>query len=158
MAIYLKIDKINGGATEKNHKEWIKLESLQFGVSRAVSMTVGHATSREAGQPSISEIHVTKPMDNASIDLFGWSVSKYDAKTLKIDIVSTGREDAYATYTLEKAVISGYSMSTGAEDHPHESISFSFIKIEEKFTPVGADQTAGKPVVKGYDIELGKAI
>ena len=158
MAVYIKIDWITGGATEKNHKDWIKWESLQFGVSRAVSMTVGHATSREAGQPSISEIHVTKPMDNASIDLFGWSVSKYDAKTLKIDIVSTGRDDAYATYTLSQAVISGYAMSSGAEDNPNESISFSFTKIEEKFTPVGADQKAGKPVVKGYDIEVGRAI
>jgi type VI secretion system secreted protein Hcp len=157
MAVYLNIPGVKGGATEKNHEGWLKVDSLQFGVGRAISSPVGASSSREASQPTVSEITVSKPMDNSSIELFGWSVSKFDSKTLKIDIVSAGRDDPFTQYELENAVISGYSVSAPGEGMPMESISFNFTKIQEKFMPVGADQKAGTPVVKGYDLALAKA-
>jgi len=156
MSVYVQIPAITGGATETNHTGWIQVDSLQFGVGRALNNPLGHATSREAGQPNVSEIHVTKQMDSASIELFGWSVSKFDAKQIKIDIVSTGREDPFTTYTLENAVISGYSVSVAGDSMPSEAISFNFTKIEEKFTQIGADMKAGSPVVKGYDLAVGR--
>lgn len=156
MAIFLFIPGIKGGATEKKHEGWVKVDSLQFGVGRSLNNPLGAATSREAGQPNVSEIHVSKPMDNSSIELFGWSVSKFDAKQVKVDIVSTGREDPFTTYTMENAVISGYSVSVAGDSMPSESISFNFTKIEEKFTQIGADMKPGSPVVKGYDLAVGR--
>jgi len=156
MALYLKIPGIKGGATEKNHEGWVKVDSLQFGVGRSLNQPTGAATSREAGQPNVSEVHVTKPMDNSSIELFGWSVSKFDAKKVIVDVVSTGRDDAFTTYTLDNAVISGYSVSASGDSMPSESISFNFTKIEEKFTQIGADMKAGSPVVKGYDLATAR--
>jgi type VI secretion system secreted protein Hcp len=158
MAVFVKIPDITGGATEKKHVGWIKVDSLQFGVGRSLNNPLGAATSREAGHPTISEIHVTKSMDNSSIELFGWSVSKFDAKKVVVDVVSTGREDAFTTYTLENAVISGYTVSTAGESMPSESISFNFTKIEKKFIQIGADMKAASPVVKGYDLALGREI
>ncbi len=157
MAIYVNIPSIKGSATEKNHEGWLKVDSFQFGVGRAISSPVGGGTNREASQPSVSEITISKPMDNSSIELFGWSVAKFDAKTVKIDLVSAGRDDPFTQYELTNAVISGYSVSGGAEGMPHETISFNFTKIQDKFTPVGADQKAGTPVIKTYDIALAKA-
>src|SRR5262245_26475844 len=116
MAVFLHIPGIKGGATEKKHEGWVKVDSLQFGVGRTISTPVGAATSREAGMPNVSEIHVTKPMDASSIELFGWSVSKYDAKKVKVDVVSTGRDDPFTTYTLDNAVISGYSVSAAGDN------------------------------------------
>jgi type VI secretion system secreted protein Hcp len=156
MAVFLFIPGVKGGATEKKHEGWVKVDSLQFGVGRSLNNPLGAATSREAGQPNVSEIHVSKPMDNSSIELFGWSVSKFDAKQVKVDVVSTGREDPFTTYTLENAVISGYSVSVAGDSMPSESISFNFTKIEEKFTQIGADMKAGSPVVKGYDLAVGR--
>lgn len=157
MAVFVNIPGIKGGATEKNHKDWIKVESLQFGVGRSLNNPLGAATSREAGQPNVSEIHVTKPMDNSSIELFGWSVSKFDAKQIKIDIVSTGRDTPFATYQVDNAVISGYSVAASGDSMPKESISFNFTKIEEKFIQIGADMKPGSPIHKGYDLALGQA-
>jgi type VI secretion system secreted protein Hcp len=159
MSVYLQIPDITGGVTEENHTGWVQVDSLQFGVGRNLNNPLGHATSREAGQPNVSEIHVTKQMDNASIELFGWSVSKFDAKDVKIDVTSTGRTDKpFATYTLSNAVISGYSVSTAGNSQPSESISFNFTKIEEKYMTIGADnKTVLSTVVKGYDLALGKA-
>jgi type VI secretion system secreted protein Hcp len=157
MAVYLFVPGIKGSVTEKNHKDWIKVDSMQFGVGRAISTPVGASQQREAGQPSVSEITVSKPMDNSSIELFGWSVAKFDAKKLKIDIVSTGRDDPFTQFELENAVISGYSISAPGEGMPSESISFNFTKIQNKFMPTGTDQKAGTPVVKAYDLAEAKA-
>jgi type VI secretion system secreted protein Hcp len=156
MAVYVKIDGIKGGATEKTHKEWVKVDSLQFGVGRSLNDPYGHATSREAGFPKVSEVHVTKNMDNSSILLFGWAVGKFDAKQVKIDVVSTGRGDSpFTTYTLENAVISGYSIASHGESLPTESITFNFTKIVENFVTINADMTPGNPINKGFDLALG---
>jgi type VI secretion system secreted protein Hcp len=99
-------------------------------------------------------------MDSASIELFGWSVSKFDAKKVQIDVTSTGKTDKpFASYTLENSVISGYSVSAPRDGQPTESISFNFTKITEKFVSYGADnKTVLATVVKGYDLALGKEI
>jgi len=159
MAVYLKIDGINGGATEKSHNQWIKVDSLQFGVGRSLNDPYGHATSREAGFPKVSEVHVTKNMDNSSILLFGWAVGKFDAKPVKIDVVSTGRGDTpFTTYQLTNAVISGYSIASHGEALPTESITFNFTKIVENFTTINPDMTPGQPINKGFDLALGTPV
>src|SRR5271165_570142 len=160
MSVYVQIPGVTGGATETNHVGWIPVDSLQFGVGRALNNPLGHATSREAGQPNVSEVHVTKSMDSASIELFGWSVSSFATKKVQVDVTSTGRTDKpFATYSLDNAVISGYSISAPRDGSITESISFNFTKITEKFTSYGADNTTVlATVVKGYDLALGKPI
>jgi len=156
MAVFLFIPGIKGGSTEKNHEGWVKVDSLQFGVGRQLNDPYGHATSRESGFPKVSEVHVTKGMDTASIELFGWSVGKFDAKAVKVDVVSTGRSDSpFTTYSLDNAVISGYSVAAGGDSLPTESISFNFTKIEERFVPVDANMKSGSPVNKGFDLAKG---
>ena len=158
MSVFLFIPGIKGGATEKNHEGWVKVDSFQFGVGRNISMPLGAATNREAGTPNVSEVHVTKSMDMASIELFGWSVAKFEAKKVKVDIVSTGRDDPFTTYALDNAVISGYSIAAAGDGMPTESISLNFTKIEERFVQVGADMKPGNPVTKGFDLATGKQI
>ena len=60
MAVYVQIPNVTGGATEQNHTGWIQMDSLQFGVARSLNNPLGHATSREAGQPTVSEIIAPK--------------------------------------------------------------------------------------------------
>jgi type VI secretion system secreted protein Hcp len=157
MSVYLYIPKINGGVTEKNHKQWIQVDSMQFGVHRNVRSDIGRATDRETGAPTVSEVSFAKTMDESSIELFGWAVAKWDAKECKIDIVSTGRDDPFTTYKLTDAVISSYSVSSPSEGTPMEMLTLNFTKIEKKFTPIGADMKPGTPVTKVYDLATAKA-
>ena len=69
MAIYMKFGDVNGDVTTEGYKNWIELNSFQFGVSRAVSSGAGGAT-RESSAPSISEIVVTKLFDSSSAKLY----------------------------------------------------------------------------------------
>jgi type VI secretion system secreted protein Hcp len=156
VAVFVNVPGINGGATEQNHKQWIPVDSMTFGVNRNISMTTGATTGREAALPNLSEVHISKDMDLSSIELYGWAVSQYTAKCVKLDIVTTGRADPFTQYQLENCVISGYSVSAGAS-MPVETISFSFTKCTVKFTPIDETMQPGSPVTKGFDVSTGQA-
>jgi type VI secretion system secreted protein Hcp len=157
MAIYLKYDGIDGEATHQDHQKWIDISSMQFGIGRAISTPAGSTANREASEPSVSEVTLSKQMDGASPKLFTESATGNVGKTVKIDLVSTGSPgNTYVTYTLTNALISAYSVSTGG-DRPSESISISFTKIEYKFIPYDANNKAGTPVTVSYDLATTKS-
>lgn len=157
MAIYLKYEGIDGEATHQDHKKWIDIHSLQFGIGRGISSPVGSASNREASEPSVSEITVSKLMDAASPKLFTESATGSTGKEVKIDLVTTGSPGlTYVTYTLTNALVSGYSISSGG-DRPSESVSINFTKIEYKFTPNDDKNAQGTPVTVAYDLATAKS-
>jgi type VI secretion system secreted protein Hcp len=157
MAIYLKIDGIDGDVTAEGHEKWINCESLSLGVARAIHTPTGSSQERESSAPSISEIVLTKVMDVSSAKLFQEAcVGK--SKAVKIDLVKTGDKlENYLEYTLTNCLISGYSVSSGG-DKPSESLSLNFTKIEMKYTPYDNEHNPQSPMPAGYDISLGKKL
>ena len=157
MAIYMKFGKIKGDATHAEHKEWLTIESLQWGVGRAIMTPSGSSRNRETSEPSVSEVTVTKNMDASSPSFFTEAVTGVKGAEVKIDLVSTGNPGrTYATYTLTDALISQYSMSSGG-DRPAESISINFSKIEYKYLPSKTENTAGNQTVVSYDLATTKS-
>lgn len=157
MAIYLKYDGIDGEATHQDHKKWVDLGSMQFGVGRAISTPAGSASNREASEPSVSEIVITKTFDSSSPKFFTEACTGAAGKTVKIDLVSTGSPGAtYTQYTLTNTLVSAYSVSSGG-DRPSESISLSFTKIEFKFIPYDDKNKAGSPITVSYDLATTKS-
>ena len=158
MPIYLKFDGIDGKVTAEGHEQWIAVDSLQWGVGRAISSVIGTAKDREASKPSISEVSVTKLMDESSPLIFTEAcVGK--SKPVQIHLVTTGTDslDTYMEYSLEDCMVSGYSVSSGG-DRPSESVSLSFTKMEMKFIPYDDAGKATSPIPAGYDMALGKKI
>ena len=157
MAIYVNYDGIQGEATQQDHKKWIDVLSLSWGVGRGISTVAGSGNNREASEPSVSEVSIVKAFDAASPKLFTESCTGNVGKTVKIDLVSTGNPGVtYCTYTLTNALISSYSVSSGG-DRPTESISISFTKLEFKFTPYDDKNKAGTPVTVSYDLATTKS-
>lgn len=157
MAIYVKYDGIDGEATQEDHKKWLDVSSLQWGVGRGISMTSGSTANREASEPSVSEVTLTKMMDSSSPKFFTESCTGAAGKKVVIHLVTTGSPgNTYAEYTLTDALVSSYSMSSGG-DRPSESISLSFTKLEFKFTPYDAKNKAGTPISVSYDISTTKS-
>ncbi|MEZ5666432.1 MAG: type VI secretion system tube protein Hcp [Alphaproteobacteria bacterium] len=160
MAIYMKLgDKIKGNVTAEGFKDQIELHSLQWGVGRGISTPVGSSANREASAPSISEVTVSKELDNASAQLFTEATTGKADQGLKceITIVKTGDKlEEIAKFTLENTMISGYSLSSGG-DRPSESLSLNFTKVEYKVTPTQPDGKAGDPVTSSFNLATGKA-
>lgn len=154
MAIYLKYGSITGSVTESQHKNWIELNSFQWGVGRSISSPTGSSTTREGSNPSISEVVVTKPQDSASPNLFIDAVAGQMNTEATIEFTATakGKVATYLKYVLTNTGLSGYSVSSGG-DRPSESLSLNFTKVVWTFTPTAADLT-GTPDTVGYDLSL----
>ena len=136
MAIYVEIGKIKGNVSADGHKDWIEVNSMSFGVGRAIPMMVGSQTNREATHPSFSEISFSKEMDDSSPYIFRESVVG-EGKQIKVHVVKTGANklESVVEYTLEAALVSSYSItSTGGQ--PSETFTISFTKIEMKYVVV----------------------
>ena len=88
MAIYMKFGDIPGDVTTQGFKDWIEMNSFQFGVSRGVSSGAGGST-RESSSPSISEIVVTKYFDKSSAKLYQDSVAGSFDKKVQIKMTTT---------------------------------------------------------------------
>lgn len=155
MAIYMKYTSpaVNGGVTTTGFTQQIALNSLQWGIGRGVSAPTGKSSNREATTPSVSEITVTKELDEATEGLLKEAFNGAGKATAVISFVRTdgGGGVAYLEYTLSNVMISGWSTSSGG-DKPSKSFSLNFTKIEVKTTPQKDDGTAGDPSTVTYDL------
>lgn len=157
MAIYVKYEGIDGEATHESHKKWLDVGSMSFGVNRSISTPSGATTNREASEPSVSEVTISKLMDSASPKLFTESATGAAGKKVQIHLVSTGSPgNTYVEYTLHNALVSSYSVSTSG-DRPSESVSISFTKLEYKFIPYDDKNKAGTPISVSYDLSTTKS-
>src|SRR5438309_9455361 len=118
MAIYMnyKDGAVKGDVTESKHDKWIELKSFQWGVGRGISSPTGASADRESHAPSVSEIHVTKDQDVASVGLLTEALQGQGAKS-KIEFCRTNKDqmEVYLTMEMEETMISGYSVSRGGE-------------------------------------------
>jgi len=158
MAIYLKWDGIDGDATHDEHQSWITVESFQWGVGRAIATPVGSTKNREASEPSVAEVTISKQMASDSVYIFQEACTGQVGKEVKIHLVSTGSPgQTYLEYTLTDTLVSGYSVSSGG-DRPMESVTLNFNKVEMKYIPLESNNESGSPVTKGYDLVTTKAV
>src|SRR4051812_35296833 len=156
MPIYMQYKGIDGDATQAGFKDWIKVESFHFGVGRGISTQTGAALNREASEPSVSEITVTKLLDKASGNLMQNVCTEKKGVDCKIAFVSTGDPgEKYLEYTLTNTLISGLSVSSGG-DRPTESVSLNFTKVEIEVKPLQQDNTGDGPFKFAYDIAQAK--
>ena len=157
MAIYMKWDGIDGAVTTKEHEKWIELNSFQFGVGRAIGSAARGAATREATEPSISEITISKRLDKSSTKLFMDAVAGDLSATVKFKFTTTTKDkvDTFLAFELTNCGVSGHSISSGG-DAPVETLSLNFTKI--MFTYTERDpKIAGSPDTVGYDLlTMGK--
>jgi type VI secretion system secreted protein Hcp len=157
MAIYLKVDGIEGDATHEQHKKWLSVDTVQWDVTRNIAKRLGHMANREATEPVVSDILITKQVDASSPKLFREACTGKQGKTVVIDFVTTGSPgDTFLQYTLSDSLVSSYSVaSTG--DRPSENLTLSFTKMEMKYTPYDQSHKPGAPIVTSYDLTTTKS-
>ena len=159
MAIYMDYDKkrVKGNVTAEGYQDLIDLGSFSWGVGRGISMEPGAIANREASRPSISEVTISKSMDNATPGLFKDSVSGDAGALVVIQFVQTGASkiETYMKYTLENCLVSSYSVSAGADGKPIENISLSFTKVIMDYCASDSTNKAGSSNKLGYDLVKG---
>ncbi len=158
MPIYLKIAGVDGESRIAGHEKEIEVSSLQFGAGAAIDTT---SAGWAGGRVSMSEITITKQLDNSSTILLqkicaGTHYEKATFTFTKHGTDAAGANEAYLTMVLEHCFISGFSLSSGGE-RPSESVSMAFKKINVKYGTQAKDGsvTATSPEF-AWDLEANK--
>ncbi len=157
MPIYMKFGSIPGDVTTDGYKDWIELNSFQYGVGRSVSSGAG-GNSRESSAPNVSEIVVTKHFDKASAKLYQDSVAgTFDTKVeIKMNTTTKNKTETFLSFELVDCGVSSYSLSSGG-DNPMESLSLNFLKVMVTPTPLDKSGQIKKGDVVSYDLLAMKA-
>jgi len=157
MPIYLQIDGIEGDATHQEHRKWMDIEAIHWDVSRNMNTSAGSAANREASEPTISEVILTKVSDSSSTKLFKEACSGRTGKRATIHLVTTGDPgETYIEYQLTNTLIASYSIDSNG-DRPLETVKLNFTKMEVKYIPFDDNHTPQSPMIASYDLATTKA-
>lgn len=149
--MYMQYGTIKGDSLATGHTGWIDLGNYQFDIEKPTSIGSG---IQESGVPKISAITITKTMDSSSTQLMQEAFAG-TGQTVKIDLVKSssvaGQPFTYGEYVLSNAIVTGYSVSSGA-DVPTESINISFTKITFTYTPQNNDGSPGTSSTASWNL------
>ena len=126
--------EIKGNSQEKDHKDWIVIDSWSLSCGRLIS-TDNH---REVGVGQVAEMTFSKTTDIASPNLFiealtGKSLEEATLHIIQTSGSSTGKNEPYIELTLKEPIISHYSINNGSGDRPTESFLINFEAIKYKY-------------------------
>jgi type VI secretion system secreted protein Hcp len=138
---FLKIDGIDGGATDKTHKSWISVDSFSLGAHSS-------GGGGGAGKTTIQSFTITKSIDKSSPLLFLGSAGGKNYKEMVLSFArkAGGTQMDYLKFTFDNVLISGITDGTSQNETPKEQVTFNFQKCKETFVPISSDGKAGTPV------------
>lgn len=157
MGLYVKFDGIDGESEDKDHKNWSDAISFSQSSGTAGGGQVG--VSRNVGDAQLSDITITKVLDKAGPKLFEALANGKIIPKIQIHVTSnfvdSGRT-TYLAYELTNVRLTGYTISGGDNDRPHETLALR--PATEKMTYTEADSAGKKKgnVEFGWDLNKGQ--
>lgn len=158
MAIYLKFGNVKGNVTADGFAGQIAVVSVEFEVSRQVSMEAGNLANRESTKPTLSHIELTKWADNSVAALFKESVTGSAGQEATLTFVRTGADKVqeFMTYKLTNCIVSGYRIFAIGDVGPAEALRLSFSAIEVSYKDHDAANKTGNPQRISYDVKAAR--
>lgn len=157
--IYMKYGDgkaIKGDVTEPGHQDWIELQTVQFGIGRLITGTVGSMKNREAtGQPTLSEITISKTLDSSSPLLFQDALINKKAVPIEIDFTRTGQKEPYLKLTLKEVLLAAYSLGGSAGGSESENLTLNFAYIEYAHSTMKTDGSGESSNKVIFDLTKG---
>jgi type VI secretion system secreted protein Hcp len=154
---FLKLEGIEGEASDSKHKKEIDLESWSWGESN--HGTHGHGTGGGgSGKVSFGDMHFVMKVNTASPHLATHCATGQHIKSGLLTVRKAGTEQQeYLKITLSDILISSYQ--TGGSAHsglPTDQISLNFAKFEMEYKAQKPDGTLGGGIKGGYDLKEQK--
>lgn len=155
MSIFMQIDGIEGEASDPQHKGWIDVRNMRWGVERAITSHTSTQGDRESANATITDLTFKKLMDKSTAKLF-LAACCGRGQTIKIHLTKTGTgsgSDTFMEYILHHAIVSDYQMAAWNDDldRPIEKIKISFVKLETRYTPYDEDGLANAALAVAFD-------
>jgi len=145
--IFLKVDGVNGEATDVNHKDEIEVVSWSWGVELPPP-----GGGSGAGRPRVSELALVKHVDKASPSLFRHCLKGTHFPAVVLAQRRSGAGNvSFLTITLNEVFVMRVGdASDGGK--PTESVSFAFSKVTYTYTPLKPDGQPDAPVTLKWNV------
>ncbi len=132
-----------------------RIQWLAIGSSRTIRQAHGSMTNRTTGSATYSEMHLTKFIDDSSVDLLHAHHKSQNFDEVKIFLCHDDEnDDPQMEYRLENVMISYIKDAMNANSGiPIESIGIHFTKIEKTFHIKDEKTKTKSPKRAGYDLE-----
>ncbi|HEU4332124.1 MAG TPA: type VI secretion system tube protein Hcp [Lapillicoccus sp.] len=152
MAVFLKLDGIEGESQDSRHAKEIDVSAWSLGVTNPGSSHVGGGMG--AGRATFSDLSVTKMLDKASPALLLAVASGRHIRTAKLTVTSGGpRPLEYLTVDLEDVLVTSCLLADSADpDRPVENVAFDYGKIRVNYSQQSPTGAIGVASTFGWDV------
>src|SRR5690348_15275823 len=154
---FLKLDGIDGEATDHKHGKEIEVESWSWG--EVQSGTSAHGSGGGAGKVSMQDFHFTMHVNKASPKLMLACATGEHIKKAVLTCRKAGKEQhEFYKITLSDLLVSSFQTggSGQADIVPVDQVSLNFAKIEWEYKEQKPDGSLGGSVKAGYDVKAQK--
>ena len=153
MAVFLKLDGIEGESQDNRHAKEMDVSAWSLGVTNPGT---GHAGGGGvgAGRATFTDLSVTKVLDKASPALLLAVATGRHIRTATLTVTSGGpRPIEYLTVQLEDVLVTSCLLADPADpDRPVENVSFQYGKIRVSYTQQSATGGVGTVSTFGWDV------
>jgi type VI secretion system secreted protein Hcp len=152
--VFMKLGDIKGESTDKDHKDWIIIESISSsGIEE--QMAAGLPTGKRQHKPLV----VTKSVDKATPLLMELLATGETTPEAILEFSDPGASDAIPYYLIrmKKVLVSSIDIQGDADQSAMEELSLNFPYAEWHYQQFGPDGTIIDRVSTFFDSELNEA-
>ena len=142
MAVFLKLDGIEGESTDARHAKEIDVTAWSLGVTNSGTHSGGGGG---AGRPSFTDLAVSKLLDKASPALMLAVATGRHLRSGRLTVTSGGpRPLEYLVVDLEDVRVTSSLLADAADpDRPTENVALAYGKIHVAYTQQSPTGGAG---------------
>ncbi len=148
MAMFLKLDGVEGESVDSKHKGEIDVESFSWGLTNPSS-----ATGQGAGKVSMQDFHFVMRQNAASPKLILACATGEHIKKAVLTVRKAGKEQQeYLKVTMQDCLVSSYQTGGTGEEVPSDQVALNFGQIDYSYSPQAADGRLEAPIVASVDV------
>jgi type VI secretion system secreted protein Hcp len=152
MAVFLKLDGIEGESRDARHAKEIEVTSWSLGVTNAGTSHGGGGGG--AGRATFTDLSMSKLVDKASPALMLAVASGRHVRSGRLTVTGGGpRPLEYLVVDLEDVLVTACLLADAVDpDRPVENVSLGFAKIHLAYTQQSASGGVGTVSEFGWDL------
>ena len=123
---FLKLDDIPGGSADRDHKDWIEIESFSWGVENDPTAGSGGGGAG-SGKATFNDLSVVTSFNTASEQLFKICATGQHIKKAVLHVrKSGGGSNVFYKVHFDEVFVSSYQDGGGSDDGVTEEIKLLF--------------------------------
>lgn len=154
---FLQVDGVTGESQDAQHKGWIDVESLNFGVAQPGGMS--HGSGGGVGRAAFEDLVVTARPDSGTMALFGYAASgKHVNKVILSLHKAGGKNIEYLRITLEDVIVTRVQYQNFANNILTVVYQFQAARVHQSYWKQLDSGGKGAECMTGWDIKANKSV